>query len=224
MIKKALFILIISTISAIALMGCSEDSDGSSSKGFYTPDRYDIDATIYVVDPIPDPPVTETFDNKFKPYRIDTKSYNIAGQPIASGPDVNVIVYHGSPGSKTYFAIALDNRHDVDPPDFSVRIYFVYGGSISSSGTPITIPAGSYTIQIVDGGSTYTSTTDPLNITITDITGSDNTYNQNFTRYTVDFTTNNITVSTTEGPAASIIIYNGDTITAHKHPDPYADD
>jgi len=83
------------------------------------------------------------------------KSFNniAVGCVNRSGQTCKAVIYQGTP----YVGIAID-----DDSNFKLKIY--WEGTIN---TPMPITSNQYTIKVISSGIEYSTTSDPLNVTIT---------------------------------------------------------
>jgi len=128
------------------------------------------------------------------------KSYNIAGFSCTTSKSCGAVIFTGNLNGTDYTGFAVDN-YLTGGSKFSLKIYW-NAGSISS------ISTASYTLKLVAGGNTYTTTSGILDVTIT--SGVDA---NSVTVYTIKFNSPITIVS------SAYTISNTDTIVAYKYPE-----
>ncbi len=140
------------------LISCSDDGSGDKEKGYVDPG----DWTGKVVNA--------------------NKAYTIAGESCGPNQECNAIIYQNKLNDTDFVGLAVNNAHAGTPSTFNLKIYWQESSTTSlptSNDEFIELSLSEYTIKISKDSNVYTSTTDPLKITIT--YKEDGYYNIEFT-------------------------------------------
>lgn len=163
------------------MISCNSSSSSSSDEGYI------------------DPGLTAKTVSSSKQY-----AFVGIGESYGAASDCNAIVFQGELNDVNYIGIAANDKYTANAsPDFSIKVYW-NGTAITTGSGIINLTSANYTIMVNKGVNTYTTTTDPLIMTVTN--PSSGIYNFNFDA-AIDVT----------GPAGTLTININDFIQGYKY-------